>query len=112
MKLSPTSPSEILRKESKAIVDDIHNFGLKYVKHKSIMEFIARFYKPRIDNIILHEAKIEDIRDVLFLIKKRVDKLYGMLDTVEQLKESKTDDKLNKKVMELPEFKALSELLG
>ena len=111
MSQTPTNPNDILRKESRAIVDDLHDFGLKYVKHKTIAEFFIRFYKPRIDKIIMEEASIEDIRAVLWTVKKRVDKLYGMLDTVEQLQESKTDSTISKKVMELPEFKALSELL-
>ena len=110
--MSATSPNDILREESRAIVDDLHNFGMKYVRHRTIAEFFVRFYKPRIDNIIMNEAKIEDIKEVLLLVKKRIDKLYSMVDTVQQLKETKTDAKLNQKVMELPEFKALRELLS
>lgn len=62
------------------------------------------------DNIILVEATTEDIRDVLFMIKKRVDNLYKMIDTVQEIKSSPTDASLNKKIEQMPGFKKLLEM--
>ena len=101
---------EFIRTESKGIVDDLYTFGLSYVKHRTIFEFFYRFFKPRMDSVIMHEANIKDIRNVLFKVKKRVDKLYKMIDTVEALRDSPTDAALKKRIEEMPGFKKLAEL--
>ena len=99
-----------LRTESKGIVDDIFQFGNKYVKHQTVFWFFNKFFKPRLDNIIMVEASTEDIRNVLFMVKKRIDKLYKMIDTVEEIKSNPTDATINKKIEQLPGFKALLEM--
>lgn len=100
-----------LREEAKGIFDDVHSFGLKYVRHKTIYTFFQHFFKPRIDNIILKEASEADIKDVMWMIKKRIDKIMKMFDTVEFITEDKLNPELNKKIQELPEFKKLMEVL-
>ena len=104
------SQNNTLRLESKGIVDDIFQFGNKYVKHQTVFWFFNKFFKPRLDNIIMVEATTEDIRNVLFMVKKRIDKLYKMIDTVEELKANPTDASLNKKIEQMPGFKKLLEL--
>lgn len=100
-----------LREEAKGIFDDVHSFGLKYVRHKTIYTFFQHFFKPRIDNIILKEATEEDIKDVMWMIKKRIDRLVKHLDVVETISENKLNPELNRKLQELPEFKELMKIL-
>lgn len=105
------SPPDILRTESKGIVDDIFKFGNKYVKHQTVFWFFNKFFKPRMDNIILVEASTDDIKEVLFMVKKRIDVLYKMIDTVQELKSNPTDASLNRKIEQMPQFKKLLEML-
>lgn len=101
-----------LRSECAAIINDLHDFGMKYVQHRTIGEFFVRLFKPRINNIIMKEAEEQDIKSVLFKVKSRIDNLYKMIDTYEQLQNSPTDKKLNDKIKQLPDFSALKDLLS
>ena len=109
-KKSSMPPNNFLREESKGIIDDVFKIGNKYVKHQTVYWFFNKFFKPRLDNIILVEASIEDIKDTLFAVKKRIDRLSKMIDTVEDIKSSPTDAAINKKIEQMPGFKKLLEM--
>jgi hypothetical protein len=105
------NPNEdFLRTESRGIVFDVLDFGKKYIKHKTFFSIIFPFIKPKMDNIIMTDASIQDIRSVLFMVKKRIDKLSKMIDIVEEIKSNPSDASLNKKIEQMPGFKKLLEM--
>lgn len=93
------------------IENDLFNIGQKYVKHKTITAFFFGFFKPRLDNIISKEATEAEIKDIMWQCKKKLDKAFNDFNVVEELVNSKTDKKINEKLMRLPDFADLMELV-
>jgi hypothetical protein len=100
-----------IRLEAYNIANEIWLIGQKYVKHRTIANFFNLFFKPRLDRIILHEATEVELKDVLWRVKEKIDPLFAKLDTIQAIKDSPSDEDLTKKLMNLPDFKKLSELL-
>ena len=69
------------------IVNDAHNLGMKYVKHQTLASFFTKFFKPRLDRIILYEASDEDLKAVMWSMKKKMDKAIKLFDTAELIDE-------------------------
>ena len=76
-----------LRQIALDIVNNSYSVGLKYVKHKTIMSFFTRYFKPRLDSIITTEASQEDIKKVMWANKKLMDKAIKLIDTAELINE-------------------------
>jgi hypothetical protein len=99
-----------IRLESYNISNQIWIIGQKYVKHQTIARFFNMFFKPRLDNIILYQATEQELKDVLWSVKQKIDPLFAKMDTLQGLKNTPTDIELTKKLMKLPNFKELEEL--
>jgi len=69
------------------IVNDAHNLGMKYVKHQTLANFFNKFFKPRLDRIILYEASDEDLKGVMWSMKKKMDKAIKLFDNAELIHE-------------------------
>jgi len=76
-----------LRTIALEIVNDAHNLGMKYVKHQTLASFFNKFFKPRLDKIILYEASDEDLKAVMWNMKKKMDKAIKLFDTAELIDE-------------------------
>ena len=76
-----------LRTIALEIVNDAHNLGMKYVKHQTLASFFNKFFKPRLDRIILYEASDEDLKTVMWSMKKKMDKAIKLFDTAELIDE-------------------------
>lgn len=76
-----------LRELSLGIVNDAYAIGLKYVKHQTLASFFTKIFKPRIDKIILKEAAEEDLKLVMWSMKKKMDKAIKLIDTAELINE-------------------------
>jgi len=69
------------------IVNDAYGIGMKYVKHKTLASFFNKFFKPRLDRIIIYEATDEDLKEVMWSMKKKMDKAIKLFDTAELIDE-------------------------
>jgi hypothetical protein len=100
---TPTNQPSKIRVVSLEMVNDIFQIGLSYAKHKSITAFFVNIFKPRIDGIILNEAKESDMINVMKKIKKKIDPILDQLDDIESLEEAKdlNDPEIHKKVTNL-----------
>lgn len=108
--MNTNQPSKI-RIESYNIANEIWLIGQKYVKHQTIARFFNMFFKPRLDNIILYQATEEELKAVLWSVKQKIDPLFMKMETLKGLKNTPTDKNLTEKLMKLPNFKELEELL-
>lgn len=109
---SNTSPSK-LRLEALSIVNDVFAIGSKYVKHQRIFAFFQYFFKPRLDKLILYEADEADIKNVMWSIKQKIDPMFSKMDTLQQIKDVKLNDKsLIENLMKMPQFAELEALLN
>ena len=95
------------------ITNDLYSIGKGYVKHQVIFNFFSRFFKPRLDNIILHDISEEELKKIMWKCKEKLDKAFNQMDIAQKLKDSHilNDPKMTKKLMQLPDFAELERLL-
>ena len=95
------------------ITNDLYSIGKGYVKHQLVFSFFSKFFKPRLDNIILNEITEEELKKIMWSCKKKIDKAFNQMEMAQQLNESKklNDPKMTEKLMNLPNFKELERLL-
>jgi len=109
--MSLNKPSRV-RLEAYNISNEIWVIGQKYVKHRTIANFFNMFFKPRLDRIILQEATEAELKEVLWSVKQKIDPLFKNMDTIAEIQNPALNDpELTKKLMNLPAFAKLSELL-
>lgn len=104
-----TRPNKI-RIEAYNITNEVFVIGQKYIKNSVIRKFFNLFFKPRLDNIILYEANEQELKEVLWNVKQKIDPLFAKMETLQNLKNTPTDKELTAKLMRLPNFKELEEL--
>ena len=94
------------------ITNDLYSIGRKYVKHQTIIWFFEKFFKPRVDNIIINDATEAELKQIMFSCKEKLNKAFRALDTVEELKEASkvNEPEMTKRLMAMPSFKDLEEL--
>ena len=91
-----------IRKVALEITNDLHIVARPYIKHKTILWFLEKFGKPRMDKIISSEMKEEDLKKVLWLCKRKLDTIFKQLDTIEQITDPALNDpRMIKKVLEM-----------
>jgi len=91
------------------IVNDAHSIGMKYVTHKTLATFFNKFFKPRLDRIILYEASDEDLKAVMWSMKRKMDKAIKLFDNAELIQEG---EKLGSpKIANVGDMKKAMELL-
>ena len=76
-----------LRTIALKIVNDAYDLGFKYIKHQTLGAFFSKIFKPRLDKIILVEASKKDLIDVMWKMKKNMDKAIKLFDNVEMIDE-------------------------
>jgi len=104
--------SSKIRQVALEITNDLHIIARPYIRHKTILWFLERFGKPRMDKIIQSEMSEEELKKVLWTCKKKLDNVFKQMDTVQQITDPNLNDsRMIKAVMKLPDFKDLSELI-
>ena len=92
------------------ITNELHIISLPYIKSRFVKEFLVRFGKPRIDNIIALQMTDEEVKKVLWDCKQKLDGYFKMMDKAQEVTSLKLNDKVMvENLMKLPDFKDLSE---
>ena len=83
----------------------------KYTKESTLKNVFMPFVKKHINNLIAFVMTEKELKDILWESYDDIDELKKELDMALDLKKSITDEVVNKKVMNLPRFKELGNLI-
>lgn len=79
-----------VRQSALDMTRDIFNIGMKYVKHKTLATFFLGIFKPRIESIIVKEAPEQELVNVMWAVKRKIDPTLAKLNQVEAVLETKS----------------------
>lgn len=109
-KQSPESLS-LVRRKSLEVSQRLIARAEKYTKDNFLRKMLMPFVKRHINTMITVEIPEEELKQIMWECAEDIDELKKEMDVIKDLKSGPTDSKLNKKVMDLPRFKELADLL-
>lgn len=83
----------------------------KYVKHAILKKFIMTFIRPHVTDVITNQIPEEELKKVLWECHEEIDELKNQMDVIKEIKSSVTDKVITEKLMKLPKYKELGEML-